>query len=275
MRNNLTGIVTIVLLVFIQSCKSPGNFRSDNETQIPFKTLVWNDEFDIEGFPDSTKWSYDVDGNVWAWGNNEDQYYTEKRKENAWVSDGILKITVRKEKWEDHSYTSARLRTVHKGDWQYGRFEIRAKLPRGRGVLPCIWMLPTDWAYGKWPESGEIDIMNNFGFDPDTIVGTVHTLAYNHTRGTEVEKSIFIPDCHERFHTYVLEWEEQELRIFVDDLHYFTYTNDAIGHETWPFNKAFHLLLNVAVGGSSGGLHGVDDSVFPQILEVDYVRVYQ
>lgn len=137
--------------------------------------LIWSEEFDYTGFPDSTKWSYDTEGNVYQWGNNEAQYYTSGRKENAWVSDGVLRITALKEPMEGRSYTSARLITKGKGDWLYGRFEIRAKLPTGRGTWPAIWMLPTDWEYGDWPKSGEIDIMENVGYDPDTIVGSSHT----------------------------------------------------------------------------------------------------
>ena len=147
--------------------------------------LVWDEEFDYEGLPDSTKWSYDTDGNEYGWGNNEAQFYTKGRKENAWVSDGVLTITARKENMEGKKYTSARLRTKGKGDWLYGRFEIRAQVPTGKGTWPAIWMLPTDWAYGGWPASGEIDIMENVGYDPDTIVGSAHTKLYNHVMGTQ------------------------------------------------------------------------------------------
>ena len=131
--------------------------------------LIWSEEFDYTGFPDSTKWSYDTEGNVYQWGNNEAQYYTSGRKENAWVSDGVLRITALKEPMEGRSYTSARLITKGKGDWLYGRFEIRAKLPTGRGTWPAIWMLPTDWEYGDWPKSGEIDIMKAFIVRPNLI----------------------------------------------------------------------------------------------------------
>ncbi|MBN1926312.1 MAG: glycoside hydrolase family 16 protein, partial [Prolixibacteraceae bacterium] len=136
-------------------------------------TLVWSDEFDYAGLPDSLKWSYDTVGNAWGWGNNELQYYTSARHENAIVSNGTLKITAIKEPYNKFAYTSARLITKGKGDWLYGRFEISAKLPDGRGLWPAIWMLPTDWEYGGWPESGEIDIMENVGYDPKTIVASV------------------------------------------------------------------------------------------------------
>lgn len=237
--------------------------------------LVWNEEFDYTGLPDSSKWSYDTDGNASGWGNNEAQFYTIGRKENAWVADGVLKISALKEPMEGKSYTSARLRTKDKGDWLYGRFEIRAKLPTGRGTWPAIWMLSTDWEYGDWPESGEIDIMENVGYDPDTIVGTVHTLAYNHAINTQKGSRIYCPDSYKVFHVYVLEWEKDECRIYIDDKLYFTFRREGSGFAAWPFDKRFHLLLNLAVGGNWGGKYGVDDSLFPHVYEVDYVRVYQ
>ena len=237
--------------------------------------LIWSEEFDYTGFPDSTKWSYDTEGNVYQWGNNEAQYYTSGRKENAWVSDGVLRITALKEPMEGRSYTSARLITKGKGDWLYGRFEIRAKLPTGRGTWPAIWMLPTDWEYGDWPKSGEIDIMENMGSDPDTIVGSSHTEKYNHAIGTQKNAKIACTDCYKAFHVYALEWEEDEYRLYVDDQLYFTFKNEGTGYEVWPYDKRFHILLNLAIGGNWGGQKGIDDSLFPHVFEIDYVRVYK
>ena len=237
--------------------------------------LIWSEEFDYTGFPDSTKWSYDTEGNVYQWGNNEAQYYTSGRKENAWVSDGVLRITALKEPMEGRSYTSARLITKGKGDWLYGRFEIRAKLPTGRGTWPAIWMLPTDWEYGDWPKSGEIDIMENVGYVPDTIVGSSHTEKYNHAIGTQKNAKIACPDCYKAFHVYALEWEEDEYRLYVDDQLYFTFKNEGTGYEVWPYDKRFHILLNLAIGGNWGGQKGIDDSLFPHVFEIDYVRVYK
>lgn len=237
--------------------------------------LIWSEEFDYTGFPDSTKWSYDTEGNVYQWGNNEAQYYTSGRKENAWVSDGVLRITALKEPMEGRSYTSARLITKGKGDWLYGRFEIRAKLPTGRGTWPAIWMLPTDWEYGDWPKSGEIDIMENVGYDPDMIVGSSHTEKYNHAIGTQKNAKIACPDCYKAFHVYALEWEEDEYRLYVDDQLYFTFKNEGTGYEVWPYDKRFHILLNLAIGGNWGGQKGIDDSLFPHVFEIDYVRVYK
>jgi beta-glucanase (GH16 family) len=239
------------------------------------KTLVWADEFDYNGLPDAAKWNYDTEGNSSGWGNNESQYYTSSRLQNAEVKDGYLSITAIKEEYEGFHYTSARLITKGKGDWLYGRMEIRAKLPDGRGMWPAIWMLPTDWAYGGWPKSGEIDIMENVGYDPYVIVASAHTESYNHVLGTQKSNRITISDCYSTFHTYALEWEATEYRVYVDDALYFTFRNEGTGYKAWPFDKRFHLLLNVAVGGNWGGAQGIDDAIFPRTMMVDYVRVYQ
>ena len=237
--------------------------------------LVWADEFNYTGFPDTTKWSYDTKGNPSGWGNNEKQYYTSFEKKNAWVENGLLTITARIDSMEGKAYTSARLRTVGKGDWLYGRFEIKAKNPTGRGTWPAIWMLPSKSEYGRWPASGEIDIMENVGFDPDSIVGTAHTKKYNHTIGTQKGARIYCPNNYTAFHVYALEWEPKEYRLYLDDILYFTFKNENTGFDVWPFDKPFHLILNLAIGGNWGGTKGIDNSIFPQKFEVDYVRVYQ
>jgi beta-glucanase (GH16 family) len=237
------------------------------------RKLVWADEFNQNGLPDTTKWSYET-GNS-GWGNNELEFYTSKRPENARVENGSLIIEARKEEYNGARYTSARMLTKNKGDWKYGRIEVKAKLPKGKGMWPAIWMLPTDWAYGGWPHSGEIDIMENVGYIPDTVYGSVHTGAFNHVQGTQKTKGIQLPDLSSAFHVYAIDWNENEISFYVDNKRYFAFTNDKQGSEHWPFDKRFHLLLNIAVGGNWGGKFGVDDSVFPQRMEVDYVRVYQ
>ncbi|HAP63856.1 MAG TPA: glycoside hydrolase family 1, partial [Cytophagales bacterium] len=235
-------------------------------------SLVWSDEFDYTGKPNPELWDYDLGGN--GWGNNELQYYTDSES-NASVADGVLTITARKETLEESGYTSARLVSREKGDWLYGRFEIRAKLPTGRGTWPAIWMLPTDWEYGGWPESGEIDIMEHVGYDQGKIHGTVHTQAYHHSIGTQVGGSTSLADASTAFKTYAIEWTEDRIDWFVDDRLYFTFQNQGATFAEWPFDKRFHLLLNIAIGGSWGGVEGVDDSIFPQTMEVDFVRVYK
>ena len=148
-------------------------------------------------------------------------------------------------------------------------------MPKGRGLWPAIWMLPTDWKYGDWPVSGEIDIMEHVGYLPDSVFGTVHTGAYNHSIGTQKGAETFRTDLSEAFHVYVLDWDENEIRIYIDDELYFTFKNEKKTHKEWPFDQRFHLLMNIAVGGNWGGTMGIDESVFPQTMEVDYVRVYQ
>ncbi|PWJ36160.1 family 16 glycosylhydrolase [Sediminitomix flava] len=235
-------------------------------------SLVWSDEFNYSGLPDQSKWGYDVGGN--GWGNGEAQFYTENRLENARVENGKLIIEARKESMGGSDYTSARLVTRDKGDWLYGRFEIKAKLPTGRGTWPAIWMLPTDWEYGGWPDSGEIDIMEHVGHDPAIVHGTVHTKAYYHSIGTQKGGSTMVDDFNTAFHVYAIEWSEEEIVWYIDDVEYFRFKNEHKTYKEWPFDKRFHLLLNIAVGGSWGGAQGIDDTIFPQRMEVDYVRVY-
>jgi beta-glucanase (GH16 family) len=229
--------------------------------------LVWSDEFDHNGLPDTTKWGYDV--GCTGWGNQELESYTKGKAENARVENGTLIITARKEKADQCNYSSARLVTKNKGDWIYGRFEISAKLPKGRGLWPAIWMLPTDNAYGIWPKSGEIDIMENVGFNPNRVNFTIH--AEGSDKGTDT----LLDDPYTKSVVYALEWYTDRMDFFADDKKMFTYKNDNSGIKMWPFNKRFHLLLNIAVGGSWGGQKGVNDTVFPQSMIVDYVRVYK
>jgi beta-glucanase (GH16 family) len=240
--------------------------------------LVWSDEFDYNGLPDPAKWGYDIGGH--GWGNKELQFYTKDRKENARVQDGHLIIEAKREDWEGRQYTSARLVSKGKGDWLYGRIEVSAKLPSGRGTWPAIWMLSTGWEYGRWPSSGEIDIMEHVGFDPDVVHASVHTKAYNHNINTHKTATTRVPNARTGFNVYAIEWDAQEIRAYVNQQHYFTFknerlTNPAADFKQWPFDKAFHLLLNIAVGGTWGGQKGVDETIWPQRMEIDYVRVYK
>ena len=264
-----SGFLLFVFVLVGVSCGQVDQKKADQYE------LVWADEFDYVGLPDSLKWSYDTEGNDWGWGNQEEQFYTKRRLANAEVKNGRLYITAIKENYKDRKFTSARLVTKGKGDWLYGKVEVSAKLPQGRGLWPAIWMLPTDWKYGGWPASGEIDIMENVGFMPDTILASVHTKSYHHSIGTQRSDTLTIPSCYDEFHTYQLEWEPDELRAYIDGQHFFTFQNEGTGTDAWPFDQRFHLLLNVAVGGTWGGAHGIDSMIFPRSMEVDYVRVYQ
>ncbi len=237
--------------------------------------LSWADEFDYTGLPDSALWTYDVGGG--GWGNRELQYYTEKRAQNARVDGTALIIEAHKESGFSRDYTSARLVSKGRGDWTYGRIEVRAKLPKGRGTWPAIWMLPTASSYGngRWPDTGEIDIMEHVGHNPNTVHATVHTDRFNHLNNTQQGGQIHISDATEAFHDYVAEWSPQEIEFSVDGTVFFRFFNANTGWPAWPFDRPFHLLMNIAVGGTWGGVQGVDDSIFPQQLVVDHVRVYR
>jgi beta-glucanase (GH16 family) len=240
--------------------------------------LVWADEFSKDGLPDSTRWGYDVGNGCpvnCGWGNNELQYYTSNREQNARVKDGHLIIEAHREKMGDMGYSSARLVSKKKGDWTYGRIDVRAKLPVGTGVWPAIWMLPTDWVYGGWPGSGEIDIMEHVGYIPDSIFGTVHTNLFNGMLGTQKSKGVASATISSEFHNYGIEWTADKIDFLFDDKVYSTFRNRHEGSDAWPFDLDFHLLLNIAVGGNWGGKMGVDTAIWPQQMIIDYVRVYQ
>jgi beta-glucanase (GH16 family) len=208
------------------------------------------------------------------------------------VENGMLVIEGRKERFENPhydpaskdqgrgrrnrafaEYTSASLTTRGKASWTYGRIEVRAKLPSARGTWPAIWTLGTRQA--RWPDRGEIDIMEFVGFDPGIIHANVHTQKYNHVQHTGKGSQITIPDASEKFHVYALEWDAQKLDFFVDDKKYFTYANEGTGTDSWPFDQPQYLILNLAIGGAWGGQKGIDEAAFPQRYYIDYVRVYQ
>ncbi len=241
--------------------------------------LQWSDEFNGDAL-DTTKWSYQTGtGDEYGldrWGNNELQYYQE---ENVTVGDGVMTITAIRENVGSGQFTSGRIRTINMGDWTYGRFEFRAKMPVGKGLWAAIWMLSTDEYFGGWASSGEIDIMEYLGDDTTRVHGTIHyggQWPENQYRGTD-----FVTDdtaFHSVFHVFALEWEEGELRWYVDGERYQT-----LGQGMWyssrapfpaPFNQRFHLLINLAVGGNWPGSPDLN-TVFPQEMQVDYVRVYQ
>ena len=234
--------------------------------------LVWSDEFDYKGLPDSNKWTYDT-GNSKGWGNNELQYYTYRKMENARVENGNLVIEARKEKVDSFNYTSARLLTEGKASWQYGKIEIKARIPEGVGSWPAIWMLADGMRV--WPDDGEIDIMEHVGFHQGYIHGSIHCKKYNHIIGTQKTDTLYVPDCSSAFHIYSLEWDKEDIKVAVDGKVFFSFANESKGYEYWPFDNKMFLILNIAVGGNWGGQKGVDDKAFPMKMEVDYVRVYQ
>lgn len=244
--------------------------------------LVWNDEFNVDGAPDPERWAYDVERNREGWYNNELQYYAADRPENARVEGGRLIIEARLENldaattpdWGGQAFTSARLVTRGRASWTYGFFEVRARVPCGRGTWPAAWLLPV--ADAVWPAGGEIDIMEHVGHDPGVVHGTVHTSRYNHTRGAERGGRKRVADACGAFHRYQVLWTPEGINFGVDDVGYYAFRNDGRGDPaTWPFDQPFYAILNLAVGGDWGGAEGVDRRAFPQALEVDYIRVFQ
>jgi beta-glucanase (GH16 family) len=254
--------------------------------------LVWCDEFDKPGLPDRAKWDYETGFTR----NNEKQQYTRARKENARVENGRLIIEAKRERYvargthaaaksggdvgvsdhhSDADYTSASLTTRGKAAWTYGRIEVRAKLPSGRGTWPAIWTLGAKIDEAGWPACGEIDIMEFVGFKPGVVHANIHTKRYNHVMHTGKGGELTIPDASRAFHVYAVEWDAQKIDFFVDARKYFTYRNEGTGPDTWPYDNDQYLILNLAIGGDWGGQKGIDDSIFPQRFEIDYVRVYQ
>ncbi|KQB98732.1 family 16 glycosylhydrolase [Pedobacter sp. Hv1] len=259
-------------------------FITTNEPELLFETikkspiqkgwkLKWSDEFNGKGLPDTKNWTYDVGGT--GWGNNEKQFYTNADTANVMVDKGNLNIIARKADKEGMKFTSARIASRKKFDWKYGRLEVRAILPKGKGIWGAIWMLPTDWKYGNWPKSGEIDVMEHVGYEPDSVYGTIHTQSFNHSINTQFGKGLKMNDLYTAYHVYGVEWYKDRIDFFIDGNLYMTFKNSGKGSPEWPFDQTFHLLMNVAVGGNWGGKKGIDESVFPATLKVDYVRVFQ
>ncbi|WP_229247920.1 glycoside hydrolase family 16 protein [Dyadobacter sandarakinus] len=263
-----------MLYTTFSGCSQPATVPASRPKYTFGVNPVWHDEFEHAGKPDSSKWSFVMGDH--GWGNNELQNYTD-HLENARVENGSLNITAIKEKSGKLEYSSARLISKGKGDFTYGKFEIRAKLPAGRGTWPAIWLLASSNDYGNkgWPDNGEIDIMEHVGFDQNRIHGNIHTKAFNHSIKTNKGNNIAAAGVSDDFHIYSCEWTPESVTMLMDGKAYFTFRKEAgYSWPEWPFNKPFHLILNVAVGGNWGGQKGVDDSIFPQKMEVDYVRVY-
>lgn len=230
--------------------------------------LVWKDEFTGKGDIDRSKWNYEV----WKPGtvNNELQNYTNNRRENVRVGNGVLTIEARRDGFGGE-FSSGRIKSQGKASWTYGRFEARIKLPGGgKGSWPAFWMMPDNQSRG-WPSCGEIDIMENVSYDPGTLVGTIHTGAYNHVKGTQKEGRTSIN--HHEWNTYSIEWDSSKIVWKVNGREYHRFTKHG-GDDQWPFNKPFHIILNLAIGGAWGGAMGVDKD-FPRQMQVDYVRVYK
>ena len=253
---------------------------AQTHASLPGWTLVWSDEFNAsDGSPvDSTKWVSETGGN--GWGNQELEYYT-ARPENAFHQGGNLVIKVLQEKYTGpdnvtRDYTAARLKTLGKFSQKYGRFEARIKTPQGQGIWPAFWMLGDDIDRIGWPESGEIDIMENIGKEPALVHGTIHGPGYNGAKG--ISSSFALPGSGkfaDDFHLYAVEWEPKTIRFYVDDHLYATRTASELPKGTkWVYDHPFFMLLNAAVGGNWPGSPDATSS-FPQLMLVDHVRVYK
>jgi beta-glucanase (GH16 family) len=232
--------------------------------------LVWQDEFDGPNI-DESKWVYEVRPPYWV--NNELQNYTNRRWENARIENGALVIEARRD-FFGGEYSSARLKTAGRASWTYGRVEARLQVPTGYGTWPAFWMMPDNQSRG-WPACGEIDVLEHVGYDENRVHSTTHSLRYNWRSPNQRTGSTFVPGATSGFHVYAVEWFPDRIEAYVDGVRYFTSPNDGGGDDSWPFNKNFHIILNLAVGGDWGGARGVDPNIWPRRMTVDYVRVYQ
>jgi beta-glucanase (GH16 family) len=276
----LGASIVLPAVLMMSSCTNDDEIGGcDFPEDLDAYTLVWQDEFEGEEIDDS-KWSFDLgdgcDRGICGWGNNELQYYTDS-PENAYVSNGRLVIKAKRELplyLGQYQYTSARMVTKNKGDWTYGRMDVRARLPEGQGLWPAAWMLPTDNVYGIWPKSGEIDIVELVGSKPDEVLGTIH---YGHDYHRFVSSYYQLDSLtfKDDYHVFSALWNEDCIQFMVDGKKYGEpRTRSSVLPTTWPFDQRFHMILNIAVGGNLPG-NPTPQTLFPQVMEVDYVRVYQ
>lgn len=274
----LPAAAALLLAGCTSESPQPGAPKPGKPPTYSIGELVWREEFDYSGLPDPVKWQYDVGGS--GWGNNELQYYTASRQQNARVENGNLVIeALREPGFGQNQYTSARLlsKASGGGSLTYGRVEVRAKVPAARGTWPAIWMLPDNWTYGNggWPDNGEIDIMEHVGYDANVVHFSTHCNRYYFRNNNQKTARLPVPTATSDFHIYAMEWTPETITGYIDGQQYFTNRNEHGGWPVWPFDKAFHLVLNVAVGGDWGGAQGVDAGAFPQRMLVDYVRYYR
>ncbi|SFP97294.1 glycoside hydrolase family 16 protein [Sphingomonas rubra] len=269
----------IALLLIAQAATlGATDHAADGPMSTPTARPTFSDEF-AGRTVDTTRWRYDVDRNPTGWPNHERQYYAADRRENARIERGALVIEARAETlskarfpdWGGQAYSSAKL--VSRGAFGTGFYEVRARLPCGRGAWPAIWLLPSG---GTWPDEGEIDIMEMVGWDPTVIHATLHSAAFNHTKGTQRGAQRTVPTACTAFHRYQLDWRADAITIGIDGRQVMRVANDQpCGKAAWPFTRPYHLILNLAVGGDWGGQKGLDDRAFPQEMAIDYVRYWK
>jgi len=267
MNLNIKSILSLVLVFAMFSCS-----ENSKQTVVTKTNLVKSEEFNTDGTPDPSMWSFNIGTGANGWGNNELQYYTD-RPQNIKVENGVLKITARREQYMGSSYTSARIISKGKYEKKYGRIEARIKLPRGKGLWPAFWMLGANSDTVIWPQCGEIDIMEYLGNSPTKIFGTVHGPGYS--AGESISKNFFLSNSRfdTDFHIFGIEWDENRVNFYVDDMLYHSVTPEDVPGE-WVFNQSFYMILNVAVGGYLPGAPN-GETPFPQEMLVDYIRVYE
>jgi beta-glucanase (GH16 family) len=232
------------------------------------RKLIWEENFDSTEL-NETIWNYEL-GNgcpdICGWGNNEKQIYTNS---NHTISNGLLSIEIKK---ENENYTSTRITTAKKKEFQYGRIEARAKLPVGQGIWPAFWMLGSNIKQIGWPKCGEIDILEYVGREPHVAYTSLHTQdSHGNTINT---KKTTVPNIEEGFHLYAIDWTKDKIVFLIDNKEVYTFQPEPKNENTWPFNQPFYIIVNAAVGGNFGG-HEIDQSIFPQKFEIDYIKVYQ
>jgi len=273
----MTRFAALILLAFGMAGAGAAQAGDTPSAVPPGYRLVWADAFDAGAMPDPAKWSYDTAWNKPGWFNHEAEYYADARPENSRIENDKLIIEAHKEDlsskpdWGGQHYTSARLVTRGHAQWTYGFFDIRAKLPCGLGQWPAIWLLGT----GQWPNTGEIDTMEEVGFQPTTIYGTLHSV---HTETDKVHEggSLEVADLCTAFHDYQTDWRPDGITFLVDGKPYYHLDRPADANaQTWPFDGPEYLILNLAIGGDWGGQKGINDAALPARMEVEYVRVYQ
>ena len=270
-KDKALGFMSFLLIAIfvISSCST-----DETQTVAKFENLVWQDEFDSDGQPNPANWGYNIGTGENGWGNNELQFYTE-RPDNVTVQNGILVITAKEEDYNGSSYTSARLLTKGKFEQTHGRFEARIRVPYGKGLWPAFWLLGDDSNGTEiWPEIGEIDIMEYVGSEPTKVFGTVHGPGYSGAEGVTKAYELENDRFDAGFHVFGIEWAPDYINYYVDDVLYNQITPDDVTGE-WVFdNGPFYIILNVAVGGSLPGSPNAE-TVFPQTMLVDYVRVFK
>lgn len=267
---NKIWIRTVAILALVISAS--GTAHAEER----FTKQVFADEFDYAGVPDTTKWNFEVGYKR----NHEMQYYTANRMENAWVGGGSLHLVALNDSavidGNVRPVTSASVHTRATFPFKYGRIEVRARLASCLGTWPAIWLMPVKSVYGPWPKSGEIDIMENVGYDPEKINYAIHTESNNHKLKNGKGSNAFCADNAENFHVYGLVWDEKSISWYLDGRCRFRIEKpENATWEEWPFDHEFYLILNLAFGGGWGGTKGVAPEELPQDYEIDYVRIYQ